>query len=80
VLAAKPDMTSLNANIAICYFNKAVIAFNEKKYEEAIDYYKKVIEHNPDLKEAYSNISKAYTVIGNKEEAKIWENKGKKSK
>jgi superkiller protein 3 len=70
----------IKTNIAYACYNKGVAAFNAKNYDEAVKYYLKAVENKPDFKEVYSNLAKSYELLGNKAEAKKWQNKAKKGK
>ena len=45
---------------AKAYYNIGNILFEEGRYDEAVEYYKKAIEHNPQEQDAYFNLGVLY--------------------
>jgi len=59
-------MSSLSTE-TIEIYNKALELSNQKKYEEALNSYRKAISLNPKFIEAYNNIGEIHSLMGNRE-------------
>lgn len=53
-------MIEVNPNNKLSLYIKAFLFHNMKKYDDAIEYYKKTIDVDPEYADAYSNIGLAY--------------------
>lgn len=73
VNAAEPNNVD-----AIYYLGK--LAIESQQFEKAIERFKKLVSLQPQNKENYAELSNIYSMMGNKEEAKLWADKAQSIK
>jgi tetratricopeptide (TPR) repeat protein len=61
---------ALDAKYADAYLQLGILSYSQREFEEAIDFYNKAIEANPQLDESYYRLGIAYDRIGEQAKAR----------